>query len=795
MKLIIVFFFISTFIMAQNIVINEVLYDPEGADAGYEWIEFFNAGDQSVDLENWKIQKGGSEFVDLFTFPSIIIEPDSFLLIGEEFVPDTDIIASLAFQNVTGETDGIRLVSEDGFYTDTVLYGEPNTNNLPDDTGSPGIYFAPDVSEGNSLARKYDGEDTNNCELDFFECENPTPRAANFYPIDLEILIVQLTEIEGIYWLEIQVFNLSTEIVDNLAATLEITLNDSLFGTYSLPEIPPENFINFSSELGELNEGYQIVEAEVIYFYDNNLENNLSTTSILIGNSPLVLNEIMFKPATTNQEWIEIFNRSACGYVVDNWAIIDAAGGQIRFSCTITANDFIVVCGDTNLMLQVYPDIDTAKVVEASQWTTLNNTDESLNLVDEYSTSFDSTFYEGSNCPTDFSIERVNPFDDENITWLVSLDSLGTPALHNSVLPIEKDLELTLINSGLQGNQIEHSILIKNIGLYPIESAHFIYSNILNGTGPEIIIDEDDIELQDSTLVIFWTEIPIEGYFTFIYRIESEEDMNSTNNIDYAFYSNNALPFVINEIMYDPDGDEPEWLELKINIYIPHLEEISIVVDEDTLFIPFLESDYFLITGSEEDAQFLQLNYGLDEEIIFTGLGFLSNEGEQLTLLDENGNLIESFFFLPEWNDEIDGISIERVNPYLPATENNWGPSIAGSTPGEINSIYVELLPTVVRLSVNPNPFSPYRDERTIISFKLPEIISTVTIRIFDLKGRLVKKLVDQTLQASEGDLIWDGRDKNGKNLPVGVYILLFEATSRESEKTYRKTTTAVIGK
>ena len=65
----IVFFFISIFIMAQDVVINEVLYDPEGADSGYEWIELFNAGDQSVNLENWKIQKGGSEFVDQFTFP------------------------------------------------------------------------------------------------------------------------------------------------------------------------------------------------------------------------------------------------------------------------------------------------------------------------------------------------------------------------------------------------------------------------------------------------------------------------------------------------------------------------------------------------------------------------------------------------------------------------------------------------------------------------------------------------------------------------------------------------------
>ena len=61
----IVFFFISTYIVAQNIVINEVMYDPVGADAGYEWIELFNADDQAVDLENWKIQKAGVVFEDV----------------------------------------------------------------------------------------------------------------------------------------------------------------------------------------------------------------------------------------------------------------------------------------------------------------------------------------------------------------------------------------------------------------------------------------------------------------------------------------------------------------------------------------------------------------------------------------------------------------------------------------------------------------------------------------------------------------------------------------------------------
>ena len=35
---------------AQAPVINEVYYDPEGADAGHEFVELYNAGPQSVSL-------------------------------------------------------------------------------------------------------------------------------------------------------------------------------------------------------------------------------------------------------------------------------------------------------------------------------------------------------------------------------------------------------------------------------------------------------------------------------------------------------------------------------------------------------------------------------------------------------------------------------------------------------------------------------------------------------------------------------------------------------------------------
>ncbi len=794
-SVLILIYIFATSISAQNVVINEVLYDPDGADSGYEWIELYNNSNQTVILQDWTIHKAGTSFGLVYTFPNINIEPNSFLLIGEEFVPDIDLVATLAFQNGGSETDGIRITSADGFYTDTILYDSPNTNELPDDVSNPGVNFAPDVDGGNTLARKHDGEDSNNCELDFFECEVPTPGGVNFYPIDLAISNLEIYENGGEYWLQTEVTNLSTENVDNQAASINIVINDTLIGTYELPVIPAESTIDFSCQIGELSIRYHQITVELIYLYDNDLANNIVCGSLLNGASPFVMNEIMFKPLNTNQEWVEIFNRTDCAYNVDNLRITDASGSIISFEAEIPSQNFIVVCHDTILFMQTYPDVDDEKVIFATEWTSLNNTNETLVLADEFDTKFDSTSYNGNNCPADFSIERIDPFDDENILWSICTDSLGTPTFPNSILPMQFDLELEFTNIQVSGNSIEHFVIVKNVGLENIFDATIICDLITDGEYPSENIYSDIISLEDSLIFSFSTDLPQNGYFSYAYEVISEEDMNTANNYDFSFYNSGSLPFAINEIMYDPDGDEPEWIEITSNISIPDLSEINLVVDEDTLSIPYCADAYYLVTNSYADADTLKAMYDIDGITIFTGLPGLSNDGEQILLMDECGNLIEEFFFLPDWNDDMDGVSIERVNPEIQSNEHNWGPSTIGSTPGRTNSIFVQVLPTKVKLSVNPNPFSPYRDERTIFSYELPEVLSTVTLRIFDLKGRIVRKLVDQVLQSSAGNIIWNGKNDSGKNLPIGIYIVLMQATSRESEKVYSKKITVVIGK
>jgi Lamin Tail Domain len=798
--LVLFFLLFSFFLPAQNVVINEVLYDPDGSDSGYEWIELYNNSDSVVNLAGWIIHKAGTNFSAVLIFDPLgyfAIYPQSFFLIGEEFVPNCDLTETLAFQNGGSATDGIRLISPDTLYTDTVLYDSPNSNNLPDDTSSPGIYFAVDVGGGNSLARKQDGEDSDNSELDFFECENSTPGAANFYPIDLAIYDLELVLNSGEYWLQTEVFNLSTENVNNSDATLEISINSTTYDVYDLPAIPAENSIPFACNLGMFVDDYVVIEAMLTYLYDNQLENNFTATSILIETSPIVLNEIFFKPQSSNQEWLELFNRSTCAYLVDNWRINDASGGEISFSGYLEPNDFLVVCQDTILMLQIYPEIDQLNLIQSSSWTSLNNTEETLVLQDEFDAVFDSVFYNGNNCPSDFSLERVNPFEDENIEWKVSIDSLGTPTFQNSVLPIEKDLELEFVEIWEEGAELWHKLLIRNTGLDNITLFDLQCSQLKLSDNSNEEIYSDLISIVDSLEVMFSTYIPDTGYYEFIYEILSEEDLNESNNIALSFWNVRELPFVINEIMYAPIDDLPEWLELKFNLEISDLSNFYLVVDEDTLQLdyPSSETEFMIITNSWDDIETLQSVYNLENIPIICGLPSLSNNGEQLTLLDECDNMIESFFYSPNWNNGISGVSIERVNPCLPATENNWGLSVAECTPGAENSIFVQVLPAKLKLSVSPNPFSPYRGEYTIFSYKLPEIISRMTLRIFDLKGRMLRKLVNQELQAFTGNIVWNGKDDNGKNFPIGVYVVLMEATSYESEKVYKKKITVVIGK
>ncbi len=65
-----------------------------------------------------------------------------------------------------------------------------------------------------------------------------------------------------------------------------------------------------------------------------------------------------------------------------------------------------------------------------------------------------------------------------------------------------------------------------------------------------------------------------------------------------------------------------------------------------------------------------------------------------------------------------------------------------------------------------PNPFNPV----TTISFTVPADGRAI-LRIYNVKGELVRTLVDRVLPAGPAEAVWDGTGDNGRRLASGVYF------------------------
>lgn len=89
-----------------------------------------------------------------------------------------------------------------------------------------------------------------------------------------------------------------------------------------------------------------------------------------------------------------------------------------------------------------------------------------------------------------------------------------------------------------------------------------------------------------------------------------------------------------------------------------------------------------------------------------------------------------------------------------------------------------------IRLLPNaPNPFNPI----TNITFALPadrEGAMEVSLRVFDLKGRLVRVLLEEPVDTDRRTVAWDGRTGRGKAAPSGVYVYRLIAGGRTLVRT-----------
>lgn len=411
------------------IVINEVLYDPPSDDLGYEWIELYNNGSVNEQLEGAQILSGGASYSLQYTLPSFVLRPGRYLLIGGTNVANAQLVYNFSFQNGGSETDGIRYLSPDGSYTDTVIYDEPNTNLLQDDSNQAGISFAPDCPAGYSLSRVVDAFDTQACAVDFICEEDPSPGTANHVRCDYAIGLVELLYADGIADLTAWLVNNSHfSPWDN--ASFSIYQNSELYSLEIAP-IPAHDSVLVQTSFACTE---QLLFLNLAWPDDPDTANNSRTISPLGGfTNWVVINEFLADPDAGNQEWIELYSAIDLPSR-EGVCLKDASGNTTNFLWSGNTGTY-VICSDKDLLLQRYPDCPSENVIEASSWASLNNNGDSLFLLSG-DVVWDSVAYAGAEICKGISRERyVDEFQFLD-KWRNSYAPAGgTPGQNNSNPP------------------------------------------------------------------------------------------------------------------------------------------------------------------------------------------------------------------------------------------------------------------------------------------------------------------------------------------------------------------------
>jgi hypothetical protein len=248
---------------------------------------------------------------------------------------------------------------------------------------------------------------------------------------------------------------------------------------------------------------------------------------------------------------------------------------------------------------------------------------------------------------------------------------------------------------------------------------------------------------------------------------------------------------VINELMYAPRAPEPEWVELYSSEEIS-AEDWTISDEVKTVTIPHftIPANNFAILA--KDSAVFAAYYPMLHGVIVSVPSFPSfnNDDDVAVLKDANGAIIDSVHYYNSWHyhNEADnrGYSLERRSYSGISTDSlNWSTPFdpIKATPLAQNTL---AKPTttqpLIDVTCTPNPFSPdgdgYNDE-AIIEITIPSTDEElVSAYVYDLEGHSVATIARDRRIVGSTSITFDGRDEEGKVLPMGLYSLIVSSSN-----------------
>ncbi len=497
-----------------------------------------------------------------------------------------------------------------------------------------------------------------------------------------------------------------------LSYSLQV-LDSSLHGTRLLSE----NSFSYSFSamesvtvqllLPRLKPGAHLLTAKLDVVNDEDTSNNFLSQSMFIPYSPrsILVNEIMYAPPSGMPEWIECVNNSDDTISLAQWKIGDNSSTRAVIASQfigIEPHQLFIITKDSSL-LTLFPIMQT--LVLKAPFPSLNNDVDAVVLVDPSGCTIDSIAYLSSWGGTNGkSLERIDTALASNdvVNWKSSRSPLGaTPGFVNSVSKKNFDVSVERISFSppfpTAGDQTTIETTIKNIGRQSLQN---VVVKLFLDTNKDSVLTASEMFFQqnigtlaanDPAIVEAATPPLQHGAHWIFVSASAQQDDDTTNNLQCAVITAGIQPrsIVINEIMYAPTGDEPEWFEC----YNTSSAQISLAgwkvsdsgpakaaLQNGSTTIP--PHSFFIVT---HDTSFKNY-YTISVPVFYSSFSALNNTtADAVILYDDRGAVMDSVFYHPSWGG-MSGNSLQRFDFFGSSNDSlNWLSSVP--SPGINNPV------------------------------------------------------------------------------------------------------------
>ncbi len=314
---------------AAELLLNEVLYDPPGADGGAEFVELLNVGAETADLAGVRLEFANGAAAPAWErrwegVPGDTLAPGARWLIADSGWTGTatpDTLVSLRLQN---GPDAVRLRRGE-VVLDRLGYGDLAEPSLFETAPHPGAAAA-------SLGRRPDGEDTDRNDRDWVVCAEPTPGRPNFPTYGWQVLSVT-PEPPSLptagFAVAVAVTLRNTGLAAIPAGTARLTdAGGGMLVESPWPLLAPQSDATLGFTVtptfdGDLNLSLELVAPDI------DLQ-PLPIGIYHVGVAALSIWEAMANPDGDSGEWLELAAGLDGPVALSDFALSDAGGARVR---------------------------------------------------------------------------------------------------------------------------------------------------------------------------------------------------------------------------------------------------------------------------------------------------------------------------------------------------------------------------------------------------------------------------------------------------------------------------------